>query len=83
MAGNASAGNSNTGMDYSSIMNEHPTAIGILGTATAMWSLFISLLPHMTAGVQFLTACVGLAAAITTAIYMRAKLKNLKNEKPD
>jgi membrane associated rhomboid family serine protease len=56
-------------------MTEHPTAIGLLGTATSATSLFISLLPHLTATVQFATALVGLVVAILTAIYMSRKLK--------
>jgi hypothetical protein len=56
-------------------MTDHPIAIGIVGTATSATSLFISLLPHITATVQFATACVGLIVAILTAIYMSRKLK--------
>jgi hypothetical protein len=61
-------------------MTEHPTTIGLLGTATSATSLFISLLPHLTATVQFATACVGLIVAILTAIYMSRKLKGQNHE---
>ena len=61
-------------------MSEHPTIIGILGTATSATSLFISLLPHLTATVQFATALIGLVVAIITAIYMSRKLKHQKYE---
>jgi hypothetical protein len=61
-------------------MTESPTAIGLLGTATSAASLLISLLPHLTATLQFATALVGLVVAILTAIYMSRKLKGQKNE---
>jgi hypothetical protein len=61
-------------------MTDHPIAIGIVGTATSATSLFISLLPHITATVQFATACVGLIVAILTAIYMSRKLKGQNYE---
>ena len=64
-------------------MNDHPFAVGFLGSFTSATSLIISLLPHLTAGVQFATACVGLIAAILTAIYMSRKVKHQNNEKPD
>jgi hypothetical protein len=62
-------------------MNDHPIFVGFLGTATSSASLFLSLLPHLTAGVQFATACFGLAAAVCTAIYMSRKVRNQNNEK--
>jgi hypothetical protein len=62
-------------------MNDHPIFVGFVGTATSSASLFLSLLPHLTAGVQFATACFGLAAAICTAIYMSRKVRNQNNEK--
>jgi hypothetical protein len=62
-------------------MNDHPIFVGFLGTATSSASLFLSLLPHLTAGVQFATACFGLAAAICTAVYMSRKVRNQNNEK--
>jgi hypothetical protein len=61
-------------------MNDHPIFVGFVGTATSSASLFLSLLPHLTAGVQFATACFGLAAAICTAIYMSRKVRNQNNE---
>jgi membrane associated rhomboid family serine protease len=61
-------------------MTDHPTTIGFLGTATSATSLFISLLPHLTATVQFATAVVGLIVAILTAIYMSRKLKGQNHE---
>jgi hypothetical protein len=64
-------------------MNEHPFLIATAGTTASGVSLFISLLPHLTAGVQFATACFGLAAAICTAVYMSRKLKGQKNESID
>jgi len=64
-------------------MNDHPIFVGFFGTATSSASLFLSLLPHLTAGVQFATACFGLAAAICTAIYMSRKVRNQTNEKHD
>ena len=80
MAGNAAAGHANSCMDYRSIMTDSPITIGFLGTATSAASLFISLLPHLTAGVQFATALVGFAVAVITAIYMSRKLKAQKHE---
>jgi hypothetical protein len=62
-------------------MNDHPIFVGFVGTATSSASLFLSLLPHLTAGVQFATACFGLAAAVCTAIYMSRKVRNQNNEK--
>jgi membrane associated rhomboid family serine protease len=62
-------------------MNDHPIFVGFLGTATSSASLFLSLLPHLTAGVQFATACFGLAAAICTAVYMSRKVRKQNNEK--
>ena len=82
MAGNASAGNANSRVDYRNTMTDSPTAIGLLGTATSATSLLISLLPHITATVQFATALVGLLVAILTAIYMSRKLKGQNNENP-
>jgi membrane associated rhomboid family serine protease len=61
-------------------MTEHPTTIGLLGTATSATSLFVSLLPHLTATVQFATAVVGLVVAVLTAIYMSRKLKGQNHE---
>jgi hypothetical protein len=61
-------------------MNEHPFLVATAGTTASGVSLFISLLPHLTAGVQFATACVGLIAAVCTALYMSRKLKGQKNE---
>jgi hypothetical protein len=61
-------------------MNDHPIFVGFVGTATSSASLFLSLLPHLTAGVQFATACFGLAAAVCTAIYMSRKVRNQNNE---
>lgn len=63
-------------------MTDSPTAIGFLGTATSATSLMVSLLPHLTATVQFATAVVGLIVAILTAVYMSRKLKgqNGKND---
>jgi hypothetical protein len=61
-------------------MNDHPIFVGFVGTATSSASLFLSLLPHLTAGVQFATACFGLAAAICTAVYMSRKVRNQNNE---
>jgi Na+/glutamate symporter len=62
-------------------MNDHPIFVGFVGTAASSASLFLSLLPHLTAGVQFATACFGLAAAVCTAIYMSRKVRNQNNEK--
>ena len=56
-------------------MTDHPATIGFLGTATSATSLFISLLPHLTATVQFATALVGFVVAVLTAIYMVRRLK--------
>jgi membrane associated rhomboid family serine protease len=64
-------------------MNDHPIFVGFVGTATSSASLFLSLLPHLTAGVQFATACFGLIAAVCTAVYMSRKVKNQNNEKPN
>lgn len=64
-------------------MNDHPFAVGAVGSFTSAMSLIISLLPHLTAGVQFATACVGLVAALLTAVYMSRKVKNQNDEKPD
>jgi hypothetical protein len=64
-------------------MNDHPIFVGFVGTATSSASLFLSLLPHLTAGVQFATACFGLAAAVCTAIYMSRKVRNQNDEKPN
>jgi Na+/glutamate symporter len=64
-------------------MNDHPIFVGFAGTATSSASLFLSLLPHLTAGVQFATACFGLIAAVCTAIYMSRKVRNQNNEKHD
>jgi hypothetical protein len=61
-------------------MNDHPIFVGFVGTAASSTSLFLSLLPHLTAGVQFATACFGLAAAICTAVYMSRKVRNQNNE---
>jgi hypothetical protein len=61
-------------------MNDHPIFVGFVGTATSSASLFLSLLPHLTAGVQFATACFGLAAAICTAIYMSRKVRKQNDE---
>jgi len=64
-------------------MNDHPFFVALVGTTTSATSFVISLLPHLTAGVQFATACVGLIAAILTAVYMSRKVKQQSNEKPD
>lgn len=64
-------------------MTDSPATIGFLGTATSATSLFISLLPHLTATVQFATACVGLIVAILTAVYMSRKLKGQNHGKND
>jgi len=64
-------------------MNDHPFFVALVGTTTSATSFIISLLPHLTAGVQFATACVGLIAAILTAIYMSRKVKHQNNEKTD
>jgi hypothetical protein len=61
-------------------MNDHPIFVGFVGTATSSASLFLSLLPHLTAGVQFATACFGLAAAICTAVYMSRKVRKQNDE---
>jgi membrane associated rhomboid family serine protease len=61
-------------------MNDHPIFVGFVGTATSSASLFLSLLPHLTAGVQFATACFGLAAAVCTAIYMSRKVRKQNDE---
>ena len=63
-------------------MTDSPATIGLLGTATSATSLLISLLPHLTATLQFATALVGLVVAILTAIYMSRKLKGQNNENP-
>ena len=82
MERDAAGRNATTNMD-SKVMNDHPFAVGFLGSFTSATSLIISLLPHLTAGVQFATACVGLVAAIFTAVYMSRKVKHQNNEKPD
>jgi membrane associated rhomboid family serine protease len=64
-------------------MNDHPIFVGFVGTATSSTSLFLSLLPHLTAGVQFATACFGLIAAICTAVYMSRKVRKQNHEKHD
>jgi membrane associated rhomboid family serine protease len=61
-------------------MNDHPIFVGFVGTATSSASLFLSLLPHLTAGVQFATACFGLIAAVCTAIYMSRKVRKQNDE---
>jgi membrane associated rhomboid family serine protease len=61
-------------------MNDHPIFVGFVGTATSSASLFLSLLPHLTAGVQFATACFGLIAAICTAVYMSRKVRKQNDE---
>jgi membrane associated rhomboid family serine protease len=61
-------------------MNDHPIFVGFVGTATSSASLFLSLLPHLTAGVQFATACFGLAAAVCTAVYMSRKVRKQNDE---
>jgi uncharacterized membrane protein YgaE (UPF0421/DUF939 family) len=63
-------------------MTNQSEAVGVTGTLTSMSMLLLSLLPHLTATVQFLTAVVGLIVAILTAIYMSRKLKG-QNEKQD
>lgn len=57
-------------------MNDQPISLGLLGTAASALSLLISFLPHITATLQFATACVGLVVAIITAVYMSRKLKS-------
>ena len=74
------AGRNDTSRMDSKAMNDHPFFVALVGTTTSATSFVISLLPHLTAGVQFATACFGLAAAICTAVYMSRKLKGQKNE---
>jgi len=64
-------------------MNDHPFFVATAGTTASGVSLFVSLLPHLTAGVQFATACFGLVAAVCTALYMSRKLKGQKYGKND
>jgi membrane associated rhomboid family serine protease len=64
-------------------MNEHPFLVATAGTTASGVSLFVSLLPHLTAGVQFATACFGLIAAVCTAIYMSRKVRKQNHEKHD
>jgi membrane associated rhomboid family serine protease len=64
-------------------MNDHPFTVAFIGTTASGTSILISFLPHLTAGVQFATACVGLLAAILTALYMSRKLKGQTDEKND
>ena len=77
------AGRNDTSRMDSKAMNDHPFFVALVGTTTSATSFVISLLPHLTAGVQFATACVGLIAAVLTAVYMSRKVKHQNNEKPD
>jgi len=58
-------------------MNDHPTMTGILGTATSVSGVLVSLLPHLETGLRISGAFVGLIAGILTCVYMLKKITRL------
>lgn len=58
-------------------MNDHPTFTGIMGTATSISGVLISLVPHLETGLRISGAFVGLIAGVLTCVYMWKKIKAL------
>jgi flagellar motor component MotA len=58
-------------------MNDHPTMTGIIGTATSISGVLVSLLPHIETGLRISGAIVGLVAGVLTCVYMWKKITRL------
>jgi hypothetical protein len=58
-------------------MNEHPTLAGLMGTATSISGVIISMLPHVETGLRISGAVVGLIAGLLTCVYMWKKIEKL------
>jgi flagellar motor component MotA len=58
-------------------MSDHPTMTGIIGTATSISGVLVSLLPHIETGLRISGAIVGLVAGVLTCVYMWKKIQNL------
>ncbi len=58
-------------------MNDHPTMTGLLGTATSISGVMVSLLPHIETGLRISGAFVGLVAGVLTCVYMWKKINKL------
>jgi flagellar motor component MotA len=58
-------------------MNDHPTITGLLGTATSVSGVLVSMLPHLETGLRISGAFVGLIAGILTCVYMWKKITRL------
>jgi flagellar motor component MotA len=58
-------------------MNDHPTITGLLGTATSVSGVLVSMLPHLETGLRISGAFVGLIAGVLTCVYMWKKITRL------
>ena len=58
-------------------MNDNPTFAGIMGTATSISGVLISMLPHIETGLIISGALVGLIAGVLTCVYMWKKIGKL------
>jgi len=58
-------------------MNDHPTFAGLMGTATSISGVLISMLPHLETGLRISGALVGLIAGVLTCVYMWKKIGKL------
>lgn len=58
-------------------MNDHPVMTGILGTATSISGVLVSMLPHLETGLRISGAFVGLIAGLLTCVYMWKKISKL------
>jgi hypothetical protein len=50
---------------------------GIIGTATSISGVLVSLLPHIETGLRISGAIVGLVAGVLTCVYMWKKITRL------
>jgi len=58
-------------------MSDHPTMTGLIGTATSISGVLVSLIPHIETGLRISGAFVGLVAGVLTCVYMWKKIHNL------
>ena len=58
-------------------MHDNPTFTGLMGTATSITGVLVSMLPHVETGLRLSGAFVGLVAGILTCVYMWKKIGKL------
>ena len=58
-------------------MSDNTTMTGLVGTATSISGVLVSLIPHIETGLRICGAFVGLVAGILTCVYMWKKISKL------